>query len=394
MSSEMQKQFEQLKKEEIVFCCAGCDSPIIRDSRGHDHCNTKDGVSWFCENCDCPSEDNEDEEMQKQIEQLKKELKEYEAVEAYMMKTIKEGGSYDDILRAHYRQGKVVDGVWVDDDNEEEDEEGKAARTFWGSTLCSTKYHKFVIIAMYNHEDEDKEFKTLGEAKAYCDNFLNYHYNDIQRLHRDDINDVEWSYENDWFDEEWQQKEGEEEEEEEEAVWWVYTKDNCNTYEDERWKRGDKWFILRTTMKRSYWTVTGEKPVYHFKDGVCGCCDFEGDGEVEFDSAESDCVEVVGYSDNVETLEKVAVEEALAKGDFDLEGLGWKPTGDCESFFAGPLIIEREEPDDSDEEEEEEEECTDENRCEECTHCARTRLCGECGCVGGCHDKCINLGSE
>ena len=137
----MQKQFEQLKKEEIVFCCAGCDSPIIRDSRGHDHCNTKDGVSWFCENCDCPSEDNEDE-----------------------------------------------------------------------ATLCSTKYHKFVIIAMYNHEDEDKEFKTLGEAKAYCDNFLNYHYNDIQRLHRDDINDGEWSYENDWFDEEWQQKEGEENE--------------------------------------------------------------------------------------------------------------------------------------------------------------------------------------
>ena len=207
-------------------------------------------------------------EMQKQIEQLKKELKEYEAVEAYMMKTIKEGGSYDDILRAHYREGKVVDGVWVDD----------------------------------------------------------------------------------------------EEEEDEEAVWWVYTKDKCNTYEDERWKRGDKWFILRTTMKRSYWTVTGEKPVYHFKDGVCGCCDFEGDGEIEFDSAESDCVEVVGYSDNVEPSEKVAVEKALAKGDFALEELAWKPTGECESFFVGPLIIKKEEPDDSDEEEEEEEECTDEKQ--------------------------------
>ena len=189
-------------------------------------------------------------EVMKKNEKLKKEIEVYEAVEAYMMKTIKEGGSYDDILRAHYREGKVVDGVWVDD----------------------------------------------------------------------------------------------EEEEDEEAVWWVYTKDKCNTYEDERWKRGDKWFILRTTMKRSYWTVTGEKPVYHFKDGVCGCCDFEGDGEIEFDSAESDCVEVVGYSDNVETLEKVAVEEALAKGDFDLEGLGWKPTGECESFFVGPLIIKKEEP--------------------------------------------------
>ena len=62
-------------------------------------------------------------EMQKQFEQLKKELKEHEAVEAYMMKTIKEGGSYDDILRAHYREGKVVDGVWVYDKEEEEEEE-------------------------------------------------------------------------------------------------------------------------------------------------------------------------------------------------------------------------------------------------------------------------------
>ena len=112
-------------------------------------------------------------EMQKQFEQLKKEAEEVAAAKQ----------KAEEI--AAYRAEQAV---------------------------CTTEYHKFVIIAMYNHEDEDKEFKTLGEAKAYCENFLNYHYNDIQRLHRDDINDGEWSYENDWFDEEWQQKEGEENE--------------------------------------------------------------------------------------------------------------------------------------------------------------------------------------
>lgn len=30
-------------------------------------------------------------------------------------------------------------------------------------------------------------------------------------------------------------------------------------------------------------------------------------------------------------------------------------------------------------------------RCEECTHCARTRVCGDCGCVGGCYNDCVNV---
>jgi len=40
------------------------------------------------------------------------------------------------------------------------------------------------------------------------------------------------------------------------------------------------------------------------------------------------------------------------------------------------------------EEDEEEEECTDENKCGECTHCARTKVCEYCGCVGGCDEEC------
>ena len=37
------------------------------------------------------------------------------------------------------------------------------------------------------------------------------------------------------------------------------------------------------------------------------------------------------------------------------------------------------------------EECTDENRCEACTHCARTKVCDTCKCVGGCHSWCEDV---
>ena len=32
--------------------------------------------------------------------------------------------------------------------------------------------------------------------------------------------------------------------------------------------------------------------------------------------------------------------------------------------------------------------CTDENKCGECTYCARTKVCEYCGCVGGCDSSC------
>ena len=37
---------------------------------------------------------------------------------------------------------------------------------------------------------------------------------------------------------------------------------------------------------------------------------------------------------------------------------------------------------------EEYEMCDDENRCEACTHCARTKVCDTCNCVGGCENWC------
>ena len=56
---------------------------------------------------------------EEEITELKNKIAEYEAVEQYIMKTIRNGGEYDDILKAHYREGKVVDGEWVDDKEEE-----------------------------------------------------------------------------------------------------------------------------------------------------------------------------------------------------------------------------------------------------------------------------------
>ena len=79
---EMQKQIEQLKKE-------------------------LEGLKRVMKMMKIPLMQEEIEQLKKEngkmkkIEQLKKEIEEHEAVEAYMMKTIKEGGSYDDILHAH-----------------------------------------------------------------------------------------------------------------------------------------------------------------------------------------------------------------------------------------------------------------------------------------------------
>ena len=98
--------------------------------------------------------------MQKQIEQLKKEIEEHEAVEAYMMKTIKEGGSYDDILRAHYRQGKVVDGEWVDEDSDDEE-----PRTFGA--------YDIVVESPNDPHVNLHDFlsNNLSKVKEYCDTY-------------------------------------------------------------------------------------------------------------------------------------------------------------------------------------------------------------------------------
>ena len=60
---------------------------------------------------------------EEKITKLNNKVAEYEAVEQYIMEMIRTGGEYDDILKAHYREGEVVDGEWVNDKEEDDDDE-------------------------------------------------------------------------------------------------------------------------------------------------------------------------------------------------------------------------------------------------------------------------------
>jgi len=47
---------------DIVFNCGGCGIGIIRDSRAHDECITKDDIVWYCGDCAFEHMDTDDEE--------------------------------------------------------------------------------------------------------------------------------------------------------------------------------------------------------------------------------------------------------------------------------------------------------------------------------------------
>ena len=53
--SEDEEESEE-DKSEIVFCCKGCDTPIIRNSREHDECKVDwdNDDDWYCADCDIP----------------------------------------------------------------------------------------------------------------------------------------------------------------------------------------------------------------------------------------------------------------------------------------------------------------------------------------------------
>ena len=50
------------EEEEVVFSCAGCNIPIVRNSWEHDNCKTKDDEDWYCMDCEIPGESDEDED--------------------------------------------------------------------------------------------------------------------------------------------------------------------------------------------------------------------------------------------------------------------------------------------------------------------------------------------
>ncbi len=59
---------------EVVFCCANCDYPIVKDSWDYDNCTTKDGISWYCEECYWEEEEEEEEEEDEEDKENKPEL--------------------------------------------------------------------------------------------------------------------------------------------------------------------------------------------------------------------------------------------------------------------------------------------------------------------------------
>jgi len=76
---------------------------------------------WYCKTTAALVE--ELKKRKEEVAELKKEVAEYEAVEIFIMTTLRNGGSYDDILPAHYREGEVVDGKWKNKDDEDYDDD-------------------------------------------------------------------------------------------------------------------------------------------------------------------------------------------------------------------------------------------------------------------------------
>jgi len=67
--------------------------------------------------------DNLVNKLEDEITKLKKEILESEAVEMFIVKRLSDVGSHQEALKAHYREGKVIDGKWVNEEEEEEEEE-------------------------------------------------------------------------------------------------------------------------------------------------------------------------------------------------------------------------------------------------------------------------------
>ena len=62
-------------------------------------------------------------ELEKENEKLTKEkgeYDEYEAVEQFIMQCFR-NNNFDEALHAHYREGKVIDGKWVNDNESDEE---------------------------------------------------------------------------------------------------------------------------------------------------------------------------------------------------------------------------------------------------------------------------------
>lgn len=61
LPSILTRKFKNRKRtSNIAFKCAGCDVEIIKNSREHDECWTKNDKDWFCGDCACDEDGMED----------------------------------------------------------------------------------------------------------------------------------------------------------------------------------------------------------------------------------------------------------------------------------------------------------------------------------------------
>ena len=123
---------------------------------------------------------------EKEITELKKKIAEYEAVEQYIMKTIRNGGEYDDILKAHYREGKVIDDEWVDDkeeedeseddDDDEEEDDDDDEEDFNNPDNCDVcgsdrGHHDISKRGRLMPCESDDEYEPENQYDSWCDNY-------------------------------------------------------------------------------------------------------------------------------------------------------------------------------------------------------------------------------
>ena len=99
-------------------------------------------------------------ELEKENEKLKETMNETEAVECFIMKTWRSSPyDYDVALPAHYREGKVIDGEWVngedsDEDEDEDEDKDKDKHKKDGNELSLLSLAAGIINEAYRQQEE------------------------------------------------------------------------------------------------------------------------------------------------------------------------------------------------------------------------------------------------
>jgi len=115
-------------------------------------------------------------ELEKENKELKEETKEYQAVEQFIIET-----DIDSALRAHYREGKVIDGEWVNNENSDKDEDEEDEEEYWMVCCSSRVFDEEGMLDGLLAENEE-HFICFAKAKDAYDNFVKYEENNLNDM--------------------------------------------------------------------------------------------------------------------------------------------------------------------------------------------------------------------